>query len=912
MASYLSKPREFTPYTPEVNADLYGKLLMKKEAEYQAGVEKVNKSLDYVSTLPVVGETKRAYLQSKVNQMTTALNKDINTNWSDQAVQQLTTGMINSIANDPTVQGAVGDALNIQKHYKKLNQDSEENGAAAQANRTYFEEKYLNPYLNSTDLNQRFKGEYTEYQDADTWADDIIGKMKPEWKKFDVVAQDKYKTDQNGKLILDKSGKPIMEMPAYKQWSKQTNTWEQIPPNEIRTVLELAIRNNPSIDKQLQINAYSATKSFTEDQYAQLMKNQRAMAIAYNNDYIDHLTSQLNGISNGTLPSSLSGKTVEEQKYTIGQDIEKLKKENQVYLNWKEDNDKLVFRNPEMNERIRNEYFKESFIQEKMHIFGRKTKESITYEGDPETKILARMHYNEQVRMNINQVNHEKIVDAREDARDIESKRRWYVEHPDQAPGAQLFSERPTSSIDLKDTDTKFHELGQNAKRQYNSSVYSFIFDNFGKAGEELVTKDENGIIKVKADATGSTVANEKKIAEIMSKFYSNAKYGKTVDLDNKTIQITDNIRAKLQKLMQSKNLSDVYTKTYDEMEKDRKLAGKDRLDQLTKNLFDNFDNIAKANGIAANHQDLTNLLKAINDGAVTDKEGKSDNTFLNELLTPVNIKPAGREGTGLVTTYDQVAIANFDKKHGAGSWNKYYKMYNTKAVHDIIVPSDDIIKEQKDFNNTWLKAKSIVPVGLRKTLTVGKSDEDLQFKNKIKGFTEISSRLNQRNDENKSLSKLFTKKSTDAGDLIQAWIDPVDNKKYLIFKESSNPEIAVEIKDPNANYLFATIPTEYNSALKQTILNNPRKSTYTEGQPNWDESYEVGKETHGPDKGKIIRTGLTYDSDSKLFIKHTFIGNNRNDAKLIKSTPLSDNLNVITKEIDDQMANNNTVQIQK
>ena len=43
MASYLSQPRQFAAYQPEVSAELYGKLLMKKEADYQAGVEKINK-----------------------------------------------------------------------------------------------------------------------------------------------------------------------------------------------------------------------------------------------------------------------------------------------------------------------------------------------------------------------------------------------------------------------------------------------------------------------------------------------------------------------------------------------------------------------------------------------------------------------------------------------------------------------------------------------------------------------------------------------------------------------------------------------------------------------------------------------------------------------------------------------------
>ena len=189
MASYLSQPRQFAAYQPEVNAELYGKLLMKKEADYQAGVEKVNKLYDYVATLPVVGEEKVKYLQQKVNQIHSYLNKDVNTDWSNQAVQKATAGLITSIAGDPVIQNAVADVAKIRKHMKMLDSDIEENGAAASNNKAYFEEKYLNPYLQS-DINTSFKGEYTQYQDANKWANDTIKNIKPQWRKIDTPSTD--------------------------------------------------------------------------------------------------------------------------------------------------------------------------------------------------------------------------------------------------------------------------------------------------------------------------------------------------------------------------------------------------------------------------------------------------------------------------------------------------------------------------------------------------------------------------------------------------------------------------------------------------------------------------------------------------------------------------------------------------
>jgi len=885
---------------------------MKKETEYQAGVEKINKNLDYVSTLPVANEVKRQYLQDKVNQMTTSLNQNVNTDWSNQSIQQLTSNMITSIGKDPVVQGAVSDAVNIQKHYKKFNQDEQENGAAAQANRTYFEENFLNPYLNSTDVNQRFHGEYTEYQDADAWANENIQKIKPEWRKIDHLAQDIYATDKDGKVLKGKNGQPIVKLHAYQQWSKETESWKEVPEYEIKNVIELGLRNNPSMAKQLEINAYSATKNFTEDIYADKMKAQRAQIMNYNNRAIEYFTDVVNGV-NREVPDEMKNLSAEQIKSAARTKIEQLKKLNLDYLNYNPELDKAKFRDPQWNERIRNDYYNENFIQEKLSMFGGKKEYTLTYEGDPFQKEMQIKQYNESVATRIDQANHWKTEMARNKERDEVADRKWAAEHPELTPGGKLYSQESVTSDVIKDTDASFSTVKKNSENAYNSGINLFLYDNLKNSDlvNQLFTRDSNGNISIKPDANGSITANQEKVRQYMEKFYKAVEPGNSehkTNINGNDVRLDEETVHRLAALGVQNNLVKNYQRINDEMDKARRAEGKDNLDKKVDNLKNNIAAIAKKNGFSADINDLNNLISKVNNGHYTkkDESGKEiiGNDFLETLLSGVEMKPASPNSDRLITTYNQAAINAFDKKYGGqGSWQKYYAMYNTKDIHDVLIPSSEDIDERKNFNNDYLKAKHVVPVAQAKLLTTGKSDENKQLRNDLKRFKEINDLIAA--GANKDMYRMFNPKDDASSTLtVKAVIDPASKDKYLLFSDNSTKKpVAVKMTDPNADAYFNAIPQQYDSPIVQMVRSNPHYSTYENNDPTWEKSIIVDKQGNYEE-----RVGLVYNSGTKSWTMHIYKGYTNGQIKEHKTRGNLD-LEPAAKEIDNLMIENGYVQ---
>jgi hypothetical protein len=260
MASYLSKPREFTPYIPETNADLYGKLLMKKEGEYEAGVEKVNKNLDYVASLPVAFERERKYLQEKINAITTQLNSNVNTDWSDQATQIITTGHIKDIANDDNVRTAIYNASVVKRGFSSLKKDTENSDGKNVINQMAFMDQY-NDWEQNGKLGQKFNGQYLNYQDIIGDFDKYYKDKKPDTRI--IVKEAGHYTDQNGRDVYS----PKL---AAEQWDAVTKKYTEITPDQVQQDFQNFIKSNPNYQAQIDLNATYTYRNYKGEQFAKV------------------------------------------------------------------------------------------------------------------------------------------------------------------------------------------------------------------------------------------------------------------------------------------------------------------------------------------------------------------------------------------------------------------------------------------------------------------------------------------------------------------------------------------------------------------------------------------------------------------------------------------------------------------
>lgn len=253
MASYLSKVPDFGTYQPEVNAELYGKLLVKKEAEYQAGVQKIDSALNYVSALPVASERDRVYLQEKVDKITSEINRDVNVDWSNLSVQKLTSSHIKDIAKDPNVQMAVYNASKLKNGMKNLQEDEDVTEGKSILNKQAYLDDYNN-WLQNGELGKTFKGEYNKFLDP---VDDFVKyyKDKNPDQKIEVKTAG-YQYDEQGNIKRGADGKPIVNAQfATQEWDAITLKYKEIRPDEVERDFQNFIGMNPQYQKQLEINS---------------------------------------------------------------------------------------------------------------------------------------------------------------------------------------------------------------------------------------------------------------------------------------------------------------------------------------------------------------------------------------------------------------------------------------------------------------------------------------------------------------------------------------------------------------------------------------------------------------------------------------------------------------------------------
>lgn len=75
MASFIGALESYNPYVQQIPTDAYVKVGMFKEQEYQAGVKRVQDTIDNIAGLDIATEGGRQYLRARVDELTKSLNK---------------------------------------------------------------------------------------------------------------------------------------------------------------------------------------------------------------------------------------------------------------------------------------------------------------------------------------------------------------------------------------------------------------------------------------------------------------------------------------------------------------------------------------------------------------------------------------------------------------------------------------------------------------------------------------------------------------------------------------------------------------------------------------------------------------------------------------------------------------------
>lgn len=194
MSSYAGAITEFNPYIQQIPTEAYTKVGMFKQQQYDAGVAKIQDTVDKIAGLDIANEGGRAYLQSRVNELTNTLNKYNTVDFSNPNNVAQLSSLAKPLYQDENI---INDVVNTSI-YRKWSKDASDAYKSGKME--------LGQYMReSTDANQWLTSQsagasYTGRQTPNTatkkdLTDRIIKAKKDGMEKNEFVYDTRYSPD---------------------------------------------------------------------------------------------------------------------------------------------------------------------------------------------------------------------------------------------------------------------------------------------------------------------------------------------------------------------------------------------------------------------------------------------------------------------------------------------------------------------------------------------------------------------------------------------------------------------------------------------------------------------------------------------------------------------------------------------
>jgi len=180
-----NRPPVFNPYVQQLPVEAMTQVGVEKQKRYDEGVQKIQTEVDNIAGLDIIRDVDKNYLQSKLNQLGTNLKSVTAADFSNFQLVNSVGGMANQIAKDRNILNAVSSTARFRKE-QAFGETLKKEGKSS-VNREYDFNKSVNDWLNNTDLNASFNGQYKEHIDVNKKVLEIIGKINPNAKQEDLV-----------------------------------------------------------------------------------------------------------------------------------------------------------------------------------------------------------------------------------------------------------------------------------------------------------------------------------------------------------------------------------------------------------------------------------------------------------------------------------------------------------------------------------------------------------------------------------------------------------------------------------------------------------------------------------------------------------------------------------------------------
>jgi hypothetical protein len=340
MASYTDAIMQFNPYVQQLPVELMMKVGMQKQAQYDAGVQKIQSHIDNISGLDVMHESDKEYIQSKLGQLNTKLKTVAAGDFSNQQLVNSVSGMTGSIIKDPNVQNAISSTSRYKKEKDVLDK-AYKDGKSSIANVDDFDTQ-AQKWLSKKEAGQVFAGRYTPYIDVEKHNLEVFKALHASETGKDFV-NERFTDPITGKLLDSGRLAAAMEREGVEGVSAAK--------------IENALRSSytPDILNQMRIDANFQFKGVTPEKLTENATRQYKNATQRADEEIE----RLQGIA------ELSGAQPVLQKRALDSIVD-LKKRKIELLNNYNDQVKNIIDNPE---RAKVEIYKEGTIDQFANAF---------------------------------------------------------------------------------------------------------------------------------------------------------------------------------------------------------------------------------------------------------------------------------------------------------------------------------------------------------------------------------------------------------------------------------------------------------------------------------------------------------------------------------------------------------------
>jgi hypothetical protein len=256
MASFVGAIEQFNPYIQQIPTEAYTKVGMFKEQMYEAGLAKVQDSIDKIAGLDVANEGGRTYLKNRVDELTKNLNRYSMVDFSNPNNITQLTSLGKSLYSDENI---VNDVINtgVYRKWASSAQKKMESGHM-DAVQYYYEQQEASKWLGSKVAGSQYTGRSipndATYEKVNKKVLDFKSKLKPDTRYVEgstfMYGSKSYNVSELSELfynnILDSNDR---EMLAHNTMFDDTLRYNQ----------------DPNAPKQDLIDIYNGKKGVSED-----------------------------------------------------------------------------------------------------------------------------------------------------------------------------------------------------------------------------------------------------------------------------------------------------------------------------------------------------------------------------------------------------------------------------------------------------------------------------------------------------------------------------------------------------------------------------------------------------------------------------------------------------------------------